>query len=155
MKFQRLLQLTLCLLTVMLSGCSLFLDKHVVWQYEEPTSYPIIRAIGYAPISAQPGTTPEIKNIMAMRASKIDAYRELAEQVFGHQVQGKTEIQNLVASDDKLRAKVNGVIRGARVVKTYPVGDTYATEMELDMKLVYELYKVNARPRTIKKVDYY
>ena len=97
----------------------------------------------------------EIKNVMAMRASKLDAYRELTEQVYGHQIQGKTEVKNLVSSDDKLRSKVSGVIRGARIVKVYPVGDTYTTELELDMKLVYELYKMNSRSRTIKRVDYY
>lgn len=133
----------------------MFLDKHVVWQYEEPKNFPIIRAVGYAPITAQPGDSAEIKNIMAMRASKLDAYRELAEQVYGHQIKGKSDVSNLVATDDKLRAKVQGVIRGARIVKSYPVGDTYATEVELDMKLVYQLYQINARPRTIKKVNYY
>ena len=148
-------QLVLLTCLMLLSACSSFLDKHVVWEYEQPDNYPVLRAVGYAPISAQPGDDPQIKNIMAMRASKLDAYRELAEQVYGHQVQGKSEIQNLVASNDKLRSKVEGVIRGARVVKTYAVGDTYATELELDMKLVYDLYRINSRPRKIKKVEYY
>ncbi|MBU2916759.1 LPP20 family lipoprotein [Psychrosphaera sp. F3M07] len=143
------------LFTLVISGCGTLLDKHVVWEYEEPKNYPIIRAIGYAPINAQPGDSAEIKSIMAMRASKLDAYRELTEQVYGQQIQGQTEMKNLVSSDDKLRSKVSGVIRGARIVKVYPVGDTYATELELDMKLVYELYRINTRSRTIKKVDYY
>lgn len=143
------------LFTLLISGCGTLLDKHVVWEYEEPKSYPIIRAVGYTPIAAQPGNNIEIKNIMAMRASKLDAYRELTEQVYGQQIEGQTEMKNLVASNDKLRSKVSGVIRGARVVKVYPVGDTYATELELDMKLVHELYKINTRSRTIKRVDYY
>lgn len=143
------------LFTFVISGCGTLLDKHVVWEYEEPKNYPIIRAVGYAPITAQPGDSAEIKSIMAMRASKLDAYRELTEQVYGQEIQGQTEMKNLVSSDDKLRSKVSGVIRGARIVKVYPVGDTYATELELDMKLVYELYRINTRSRTIKKVDYY
>jgi hypothetical protein len=149
------LRVSVIVVTLVLSACSNFLDKHVVWEYEEPESYPIIRAIGYAPISAQPGDSSQIQNIMAMRASKLDAYRELAEQVYGHQVQGKSELQNMVARDDKMRSRVEGVIRGARVIKAYPVGDTYATELELDMKLVYDLYRINSRPRNIKKVEYY
>lgn len=142
-------------LSVTLGACSNFLDKHVVWEYEEPKSYPIIRAVGYAPISAQRGQSEQLKNIMAMRASKLDAYRELAEQVYGHQIQGKSNLQNMVATDDKMRSRVEGVIRGARIVKSYPVGDTYATELELDMKLVFDLYRINSRPRNIKKVEYY
>jgi hypothetical protein len=140
---------------LVLSGCSMFLDKHVTWEYEEPASYPVLRAVGYAPITSQPGESREIKNIMAMRASKLDAYRELAEQVYGHQIKGKSDVSNLIATDDRLKARVQGVIRGARIVKTYPVGDTYATELELDMKLVYDLYRIDSRSRNIKKVNYY
>ena len=154
-KTSKLMPSLTILFTLFISGCGTLLDKHVVWEYEEPENYPIIRAVGYAPITAQPGNNIEIKNIMAMRASKLDAYRELTEQVYGQQIQGQTEMKNLVASDDKLRSKVSGVIRGAKVVKVYPVGDTYATELELDMKLVHDLYKISNRSRTIKKVDYY
>ena len=140
---------------LVVSGCSSVLDKHVVWEYEEPESFPVLRAIGYAPISSQPGDNSQIQNIMAMRASKLDAYRELAEQVYGHQLQGQSNVNNMVTKDDKLRTKVEGVIRGAKVIKSYAVGDTYATELELDMKLVYDLYRIDTRPRKIKKVEYY
>ena len=154
-KLGYLFKFVLLTLVMTMTGCSTLLDKHVVWEYEQPQDYPVLRAVGYAPISAQAGNNQQIKNIMAMRASKSDAYRELAEQVYGHQVKGKSEVRNLVASDDKMRSRVEGVIRGARVVKAYPVGDTYATELELDMRLVYDLYRINTRPRKIKKVEYY
>lgn len=139
----------------LLTACSSMLDKHVVWEYEEPASFPVLRAIGYAPIDSQPGQSKEIRNIMAMKASKLEAYRELAEQVYGRQVKGSANVNNMIATDDKLRAKVQGVIRGARIVKSYPVGNTYATELELDMKLVHQLYKINTRSRNVKKVNYY
>ena len=149
----RTISLFICV--VMLAACTSVLDKHVIWEYEKPEQFPILRAVGYAPISAQGGNDAQIRQIMAMRASKLDAYRELAEQVYGFQVKGKSQVSNLVAQDDQLKARVEGVIRGARVVKSYPVGDTYATELELDMKLVYDLYRINTRPRKIKKVEYY
>lgn len=141
--------------TLLMAACSSLLDKHVVWEYEKPDSFPTLRSIGYAPISAQPGETAQIKNVMAMRASKLDAYRELAEQVYGYQIQGQSSMKNLVANDDKTRSRVEGVIRGAKVIKSYAVGDTYATELELDMELVYDLYLIETRPRKIKKVEYY
>lgn len=140
---------------LIVSGCSSVLDKHVVWEYEEPESFPVLRAVGYAPINSQPGASDEIKNIMAMKASKLEAYRELAEQVYGRQVKGSSTLNNMIATDDKLRAKVQGVIRGAKIVKSYPVGNTYATELELDMKVVHDLYKINNRSRNVKKVNYY
>jgi hypothetical protein len=55
-----------------------------------------------------------------------------------------------------LKSSVEGVIRGARVTKSYPVGeDTYATELELDMSRVYDIYLSTAKPKKIRKVTYY
>jgi len=47
------------------------------------------------------------------------------------------------------------VIKGAQVIKTYAVGDTYATELQLDMKRVHDLYIGEVKPRQVKKVTYY
>ena len=126
-----------------------------VEQEVDPIAPMVLRVVGYGAVVKQKSLSDAQSRLMAIRASKLDAYRELTEQVYGQQIQGQTEMKNLVSSDDKLRSKVSGVIRGARIVKVYPVGDTYATELELDMKLVYELYRINTRSRTIKKVDYY
>ena len=136
-------------------GCSSMFDKHVEYTVQQPDTYPILRAIGYAPIAPQPGQGAQQKSIMAMKASKIEAYRELAEQVYGQQLKGNTSLANAVAGNDHLQAKVQGVIRGARVMRSYVVGDSYATELELDMKLVYDLYITETKPRKVKKVTYY
>jgi hypothetical protein len=93
---------------------------------------------------------------MAIKASKLDAYRELTEQVYGQKVDSNQSLANLVMQDTRLDSSVQGVIRGAKVVKSYPVGDdTYATELELDFKLVNDLYLSTARPQRIKKIRYY
>ena len=43
--------------------------------------------------------------------------------------------------NDQFNAAVGGVIRGARVVKSYPVQrDTYATILELDLRDVQRAY---------------
>jgi hypothetical protein len=137
------------------SGCSQVFDKHVEYEYQEPENYPVLYAIGYAPISLQPGETTEQKSLMAMKASKLEAYRELAEQVYGQKVDAQTNIQGMVANNDTLNVRVQGIVRGAKVIKSYTVGDTYATEVELDMKLVHNLYIDQTKPRSIKKVTYY
>jgi hypothetical protein len=136
-------------------GCSQVFDKHVEYEYQEPENYPVLYAIGYAPISLQPGETTEQKSLMAMKASKLEAYRELAEQVYGQKVDAQTNIQGMVANNDTLNVRVQGIVRGAKVIKSYTVGDTYATEVELDMKLVHNLYIDQTKPRSIKKVTYY
>ena len=96
------------------------------------------------------------KMLMALKASKLDAYRELTEQVYGQKVDGDQTLANLVMTNTHLKSSVEGVIRGARVVKSYPVGeDAYATELELDFERVYNIYLSTAKPRRVKEVRYY
>ena len=136
---------------IALSGCSSIFDKHVEYTYIEPDDYPILKAVGYAPISAQPSDNNSQRTLLAIKASKLEAYRELAEQVYGQ----KISVQNSIAHNDQLQSKVQGVIKGAQVIKTYAVGDTYATELQLDMKRVHDLYIGEIKPREVKKVTYY
>tara|TARA_R110000772_G_scaffold27658_17_gene70288 strand:+ start:3702 stop:4208 length:507 start_codon:yes stop_codon:yes gene_type:complete len=143
-------------LSMMLSGCSSIFDKQVEWEVVEPQDYPVLSAIGYAPIKAQRGATDSTKMLMAIKASKLDAYRELTEQVYGQKVDGSQTLSNFILSDERLSSSVQGVIRGARVIKSYPVGDDlYATELELDFKRVYDIYLSTARPKRVKDVHYY
>ncbi|MBT1062846.1 LPP20 family lipoprotein [Bowmanella sp. Y26] len=145
-----------CLLFGMLTGCSTFYDKQVEWEYIEPESYPLLKAVGYAPIAAQQGSSDTVKMLQAIKASKLDAYRELAEQVYGQRLSGQQNLSNLVLENAQLRSSVDGVIRGARVIKSYAVDeDTYATELELDMRKVHDIYLSVAKPKRIKEVKYY
>lgn len=140
---------------MMLTSCGV-IDKHVEWESVEPASYPVLTAIGYAPIESQQGSNTNVKLLMAMKASKLEAYRELAEQVYGQRIEGSQSLSSLVIDSESLRASVDGVIRGAEIVKTYPVGeDTYVTELSLDMKRVYDIYLTTAKPRRVKDVKYY
>ncbi|GAB5380785.1 MAG: LPP20 family lipoprotein [Aliiglaciecola sp.] len=148
--------LFIILLMSMLSGCQSLVDKQVEWETIEPETYPVIRSIGYAPIDAQQGANRSSKMLMAIKASKLDAYRELTEQVYGQKIDGEQSLANLVLRDDQLEATVQGVIRGAKVIKSYPVGeDSYATELELDFALVHDIYLSTAKPKKVKKVRYY
>ncbi|WED21099.1 flagellar assembly lipoprotein FlgP [Vibrio sp. JC009] len=93
----------------------------------------VLRAVGYASISEQKGSNDEEKRVRAMRASKIDAYRELAEQIYGMRVSGRADLQDQRLGLESTTGAVDGVIRGAEVVRSYPVGDSYVTELELDI----------------------
>ncbi|WP_394191881.1 LPP20 family lipoprotein [Pseudoalteromonas atlantica] len=141
--------------TVSLAGCSSVFDKHVQYKYVEPDSYPVLKAIGYAPISAQPGDNDTQRSLMALKASKLEAYRELAEQVYGQKITAGTTVKGSIAQNDQLQSQVQGIIKGAQVIKSYPVGDSYATELRLDMKRVHDLYIGEIKPREVKKVTYY
>ena len=140
----------------LITGCANMFDKYVEWEVVEPESYPVLKAVGYAPINSQMGGNSNEKTLMAMKASKLDAYKELAEQVYGQKIDGKDTLANMVVNNSQLESSVQGVIRGAKVLKAYPVGeDTYATELELDMQRVYEIYLSTAKPRRVKQVRYY
>ncbi len=143
------------MLTGLIAGCSTVYDKHVQWQRVKPDSFPIITGVGYAPISLQKSEHETQRMLMAIEASKLAAYAELAEQVYGQQINKQMTVADLIVEDQRLNASVQGVIRGARVVKSYPVGDTYATELSLDFKEVYELYLSTENQKEIKDVQYY
>ena len=71
---------------------------------------------------------------MAIRAAKVDAYRNLAEQVHGVRVWGNTAVSAFVAQNDVIRTFVDSFIQGARVVNVTPVGDgNYEATVELEL----------------------
>jgi len=142
-------------LLVLLTSCSSVYDKHVQWQSIKPASFPVLHAIGQAPISLQRSTHKTQRMLMAINASKLAAYAELAEQVYGQKINGQTTMSQLLIGKQEVSASVNGIIRAAKVVKSYPVGDSYTTELSLDFKDVYEIYLASSPQREIKDVTYY
>ncbi|MCV6588094.1 MAG: LPP20 family lipoprotein [Marinobacterium sp.] len=109
-------------------------EKLVQQQPQQPRW---VRATGYAPVSLQAGKTREHKMIVAMRASKLRAYQELAAIVHGQYLFGTSTVKDMIIESDQFKTAVSGIVRGARVVKTFPIqNDTYATTLEVDMNQV-------------------
>ena len=99
-----------------------------------------ITATGYAVVAVQNNRNPAQQRLMAIRASKLDAYRNLTEQVYGQQLDSSTTVADMVVTNDTFRTKVEGVIYGARLVSITPVGDdTYETTLSLDKDVVQDL----------------
>lgn len=97
-------------------------------------------ATGYAVISVQNHKNSAQQRLLAIRASKLDAYRSLTEQVYGQQLDASTTVADMTVMNDTFRAKVEGVIYGAVVVSITPVGeDTYETTLSLDQQVVRDL----------------
>ena len=97
-------------------------------------------ATGYAVISIQNHRNPAQQRLLAIRASKLDAYRALTEQVYGQQLDASTTVADMTVMSDTFRARVEGVIYGAVLVSITPVGDdTYETTMSLDRNVVNDL----------------
>ena len=127
------------------SGCSLLpvskqkkVDEIVaqVKQINEklpPMEPMVLRATGYAAINPTArGLTDVQKRLLAMRGSKLDAYRTLAERVYGTQIIGSSTVENLVVQNDQFRAFVDATILGAKVVYQDMMADgSYETMVEM------------------------
>lgn len=99
-----------------------------------------IRSTGYAVISVQPSDIDAQQRLLAIRASKLDAYRGLTEQVYGQYLDATTTVADMAVLSDTFRTQVEGVIYGAKVVSIAPVGDdTYETTLSLDQDVVDDL----------------
>ena len=72
-------------------------------------------ATGYAVISIQNHRNPSQQRLLAIRASKLDAYRALTEQVYGQQLDANTTIADMTVMSDTFRARVEGEIGRAHV----------------------------------------
>lgn len=91
-------------------------------------------SVGYAPISSQQGDNFDLQLLNAIKASKLEAYKELAEQIYGVLIKAENSVRNAHLKEDQIEAHVKGVVRGARVLKSYHRGDVYITELELNMQ---------------------
>lgn len=91
-----------------------------------------ISGIGYGAESTFGAYTPGQRRLMAIRSSKLDAYRALAEQLYGIKIDSNTAVSTLTAKNDSFRARVNAVVRGARMVSVTPMADNnYETVLEV------------------------
>jgi hypothetical protein len=99
-----------------------------------------LTATGYAVVSVQNHKVPAQQRLMAIRASKLDAYRALSEQVYGLQLDANSTVADMMVTHDTYRTKVQGLIYGATLVSITPVSeDTYETTLSLDKSMVIEL----------------
>ncbi len=75
------------------------------------------------------------RKLMAERAAKVDAYRNLAERVYGFYLDSETTVELYVVQRDIIRTKVDAFIRGAKVISSQEFEDG-SYEVELELKLV-------------------
>jgi hypothetical protein len=151
MKRMTTASLTLCLTlgVTALSGCksiNLAMPTTSAKDANTAMSAPLVEkretitGTGYAVVAVQNHKNPAQQRLMAIRASKLDAYRNLTEQVYGQQLDASSTVADMVVTNDTFRAKVEGVIYGARLISITPVGeDTYETTLSLDRDVVQDL----------------
>ena len=101
--------------------------------------------------------------MLARRAAIVDAYRQLAEQIKGVNVDADTTVENMMVTSDVVRTHVSALVQGARIVdeKTLSEGG-YSVTLQVSMfgvsnslaAAVFERPQVKeAFPPVVQKVE--
>lgn len=91
-------------------------------------------ASGYGSSASYAQYTPGQQKLMAMRAARLDAYRNLAEQIYGFRISGNTSISAFATQNDSMRSYLDAYLRGARVTNTASLSDgNFEVTVELDI----------------------
>ena len=125
---------------LVLTGCNWYIPYEDEYQGLSALAQGgVIEATGYSVIQSHSGSEPQ-QRLMAIKAARLDAFRQLAEVVYGTYIDSNTTISDLTIQDDVYRARVEGVIYGAELVKIEPISnDTYAVTLGLPRAMVNDL----------------
>ena len=137
-----------------LSACSSFTNSYSEG-YSVQTAGKRLIASGYGTAEkSDKYSLPQIK-LMAMRSSKLDAYRSLAEQVYGVRLRGMTTVENMIVTHDSYKSYVDAYLRGAKILRTVAINhDKYAGddgfETVVEIELTPRFYEcMNGSPSLI------
>jgi len=86
-------------------------------------------------------TLPSQARLMAERAAKADALRNLLEAVKGVRVDADTTVENFTTKSDRVMVRVSGIVKGAREVSKRYLSDG-AVEITMEINLTGELLAV-------------
>ena len=100
---------------------------------QQTYSSTLIRAKGSGLEPNDPNIPQAEKALLAKRAAKLDALRNLAEQLYGVKITSDSYVRDFVLQSDEIKSKVNSFIQGARVISEEQMPDgSYQVEVELD-----------------------
>ena len=123
-KMLRVLAL-MCALLVMMCASALAATN---WE----DSYVEVEGTGVTSMNARNAGQAQM---LARRAAIVDAYRQLAEQVAGVQVDSETTVEDMSVSSDIVKTRVSALVQGATIVKEGIInnGQGYAVTMRVNM----------------------
>ena len=117
----------------------------VVQQAPQPI---VISATGYAaPMVSKKLSRPQIR-LLTLRGSKLDAYRNLSERVYGLKLRGSSSLRSMMTAHDELQTFVDAYLMGAKVVSQRELEDG-SFETIVEMALQENFQQCVQNPATI------
>ena len=98
----------------------------------------IIRSTGFGAAPDNPNMVKAQKSALGYRAAEVDARRNLLETALGVKVASDTYIVDMVTKSDKIKAKVEGYIRGAIIIDRRESECIYEVDMEIELAPLIE-----------------
>ena len=85
-------------------------------------------------ICAEQKYPPAQAKLMARRAARVDALRQLTEVIYGTKITSDTHVKDLVTQSDKIESKFQACIRGAREIECRYFED-YSAELTMEIEV--------------------
>lgn len=150
-------------LSVLFIACSLLmwnlLAENITYAANNTDDGTKITADGYGVLPT--GIPIGRAKIMARRAAIVDAQRNLVETIQGTAVDSETTVNNFILTDDVVKTKVSGLIKGATVIDEELLEDNmYRVVMSVPMygvgsvaEIAYDAVIGNNQPQNIPMAD--
>jgi hypothetical protein len=139
MRTKHVAMLLLSIFTIMLAGCYVAPVKETPAPRDEWVPVKISAKGGGAP--PERSVNAAQARLMAERAAKVDAMRNLLEQAYGVAISSQTTVRDFITQNDTVRARVDAFIKGAKVVDTRYLSDG-SVEVEMEIVLGYEFRRI-------------
>jgi hypothetical protein len=89
------------------------------------------KGVGVVPCNGTCNTSQA--EAMARRAAILDAYKALAEKMYGIKINGRDAVKNMILQNSNIRAYVEGLIKGANVEEENFKNGMYTVSMSVSI----------------------
>jgi len=105
-------------------------EEKLIYLNNNPDRVFAVNGEGIAP---QNTVSPAQAMALAKRAAVADAYRQMAEKLYGVQINAKDTIKNAALYDSRIVSQVNGVVKDATITEHTFKDGLFVVRMELKM----------------------